>query len=42
MEMDQDTDFGWSPPEQKEKDLLGELWGLTRIAMRNWLRKPTA
>jgi hypothetical protein len=41
MEMDQDADFGWAPPEQKEKDLLGELWGLTRIAIRNWLKNPT-
>jgi hypothetical protein len=40
MEMDQDTDFGWAPPEQKEKDLLEELWGLTRIAVRNWLKNP--
>ncbi|HBI42287.1 MAG TPA: hypothetical protein DDY78_05435 [Planctomycetales bacterium] len=40
MEMDQDTDFGWAPPEQKEKDLMDELWGLTRIAMRNWLKNP--
>ncbi|HEV8524120.1 MAG TPA: hypothetical protein VGQ71_06435, partial [Terriglobales bacterium] len=37
MEMDQDSDFSWAPPEQKEKDLLEELWRLTRIAMRNWL-----
>jgi len=38
MEMDQDAHFGWAPPEQKEMDLMDELWGLTRIAMRNWLR----
>ena len=38
--MDQDSDFGWAPPEQNDKDLLEELWGLTRIAMRNWLRNP--
>ncbi len=41
MEMDQDTHFGWSPPEQKEMDLMNELWGLTRIAMRNWLKNPS-
>ena len=40
MEMDQDTHFGWSPPEQNERDLMDELWGLTRIAMRNWLKNP--
>lgn len=37
MEMDQDAHFGWAPPEQNERDLMDELWGLTRIAMRNWL-----
>ncbi len=40
MEMDQEGDFGWAPPEQHEKDLMQELWGLTRIAMRNWLKTP--
>ncbi|MGH7208416.1 MAG: hypothetical protein ACREIL_03425, partial [Nitrospiraceae bacterium] len=40
MEMDQDAHFGWAPPEQNEKDFIDELWGLTRIAMRNWLRNP--
>lgn len=40
MEMDQDAHFGWAPPEQKEKDLMDELWGLTRIGMRNWLKNP--
>ena len=41
MEMDQDVHFGWAPPEENERDLIGELWGLTRIAMRNWLKNPT-
>jgi len=40
MEMDQGADFGWAPPEQKEKDIMNELWGLTRIAVRNWLKNP--
>ena len=40
MEMDQDAHFGWAPPEQKERDLMDELWGLTRIAVRNWLKNP--
>ncbi len=40
MEMDQDAHFGWAPPEQNEKDLIYELWGLTRIAMRNWIKNP--
>lgn len=41
MEMDQGSDFGWAPPEQREKDLLNELWRLTRFAMRSWLKDPT-
>jgi hypothetical protein len=40
MEMDQDADFGWAPPEQQEKDLMQELWGLARIAIRNWIKNP--
>jgi len=40
MEMDQDAHFGWAPPQQKEKDFMNELWGLTRVAMRNWLKTP--
>ena len=38
MEMDRDTDFGWAPPEQREKDLMDELWALTSSAVRNWLK----
>ncbi len=41
MEMDQDAHFGWAPPEEKEEGLLRELWGLTQIAIRNWLQNPT-
>jgi hypothetical protein len=41
MEMDQDAHFGWAPPERKEEDLMDELWGLTRIAVRNWLKNPS-
>ena len=40
MRMDQDTDFGWGPPEQDEKDIMEELAGLTRMAVRNWLKNP--
>jgi hypothetical protein len=40
MEMDQDADFGWSPPEQNDKDIMEELWGLMRLALRNWLKTP--
>ena len=40
MQMDRDAHFGWAPPEQKERDLMDELWGLTRIAVRSWLKNP--
>ena len=40
MEMDQDAHFGWAPPEQKEKDLMDELWEVTQRAVRNWLKSP--
>jgi hypothetical protein len=42
MEMDQDAHFGWAPPEHNEEELLRELWGLTRIAMRNCLKNPNS
>src|SRR5207245_2007957 len=40
MQMDQDAYFGWDPVEFKEDELLRELWALTQVAMRNWLKSP--
>jgi len=40
MQLDQDLAFGWDPPEWKEHELYEELWGLTRVALRNWLKNP--
>jgi hypothetical protein len=40
MEVDQDASFGWAPPEQNDREILEELWRLTQIALRNWLRNP--
>jgi hypothetical protein len=40
MEMDQDDHFGWDPPKQNERDIIDELWALTRIAVRKWLKNP--
>jgi hypothetical protein len=40
MRLDQDLAFGWDPPQWNEYDLQNELWGITRIALRNWLRNP--
>jgi hypothetical protein len=42
MHLDQDLRFGWDPPEWNERELHRELWGLTRVALRNWLRNPPA
>jgi hypothetical protein len=40
MQLDQDLARGWDPPWWDERELHEELWGLTRIALRNWLRNP--
>lgn len=42
MQLDQDLAFGWDPPWWNELELHKELWGLTRIAVRNWLKNPPA
>jgi hypothetical protein len=44
MQLDQDYAFGaaWDPPQLIERDLHEELWSLTRIALRNWLKNPPA
>lgn len=38
MQLDQDIAFGWDPPGWDERELHEDLGGLTRIALRNWLR----
>jgi hypothetical protein len=40
MKMDEYTAFGWNPPEQHEQDIMRELWTLTQIAVRHWLKNP--
>jgi hypothetical protein len=42
MQMDQDLAFGWDPPGWNERELHRELWSITRLALRNWLRNPPA
>jgi len=42
MQLDQDLAFGWDPPWWNERELHEELWALTRIAIRNWLKNPPA
>jgi len=42
IQMDEDRAFGWDPPWWNERELYNELWGLTRIALRNWLKRPPA
>ena len=42
MQLDQDLTFGWDPPWWNEYELHEELWGLSRVALRNWLKEsPT-
>lgn len=40
MEMDEGINFGWWPTEYHEEWLMRDLWGLTKLSMRNWLRNP--
>ena len=40
IQLDQDIAFGWDPPWWNEFELYNELSGLTRVAVRNWLRNP--
>lgn len=42
MQLDQDRASGWDPPWWNEYELHTELWSLTRIALRNWLKNPPA
>ena len=41
MQLDQDFYSGWDPPGWNEKELNDELWGLTRVVLRNWLKNPS-
>ena len=34
--------FPWEPPEQNESGLHDELWSLTQLAMRNWLKATSS
>jgi hypothetical protein len=40
MSLDEEFAFGWTPWWWKERNLHEELWTVTRIAVRNWLRNP--
>jgi len=42
MQLDQDLAFGWDPPYWNERELHDELWRVTRVALRNWLKAPSA
>jgi hypothetical protein len=42
MQLDQNLAFGWDPPWWNERESHAELWGLTRIALRNWLKNSPA
>ncbi|HEY6248989.1 MAG TPA: hypothetical protein VI685_03455 [Candidatus Angelobacter sp.] len=40
MQLDQDVAFGWDPPGWNERELHQELWSLTHMALRSWLKNP--
>jgi hypothetical protein len=37
MQLDQQRGFGWDPPGWDEQEIHRKLWGVTRLALRNWL-----
>jgi hypothetical protein len=39
-QMDLNLAFGFSPPDFNEGELHRELWSITRLALRNWLKDP--
>ena len=41
MQLDQDRHFGVDPPGWDQTELHRELWSLTKIAARNWLKDPS-
>jgi hypothetical protein len=40
MQLDQDLAFGLDPSDFNEAELHRELWSITRLALRNWLKNP--
>ena len=42
MQLDQDIAFGWDPHWRDEGELQEDLWGLTRVALRNWPKEQPA
>jgi hypothetical protein len=41
MRIDTDIALGWDPPWWDERELHEEMWTVTRVAVRNWLRNPS-
>jgi hypothetical protein len=41
IQMDQEGYFGWAPPARNDDEMMRELWSLTRLAIRNWLKTPS-
>lgn len=40
MQLDQDLLIGgWDPPKRNERELHDELWEITQVALRNWLKQ---
>ena len=42
MLFDENRVFGWDPPGSNQTDLHNELWSLTRMAARNWLKSANS
>jgi hypothetical protein len=41
IQLDRDRALGWDPPWWNEREIQWELWGVTRVALRNWLKNPS-
>jgi hypothetical protein len=42
ISFDEGRAFGWDPPWRDQNELHTELWGITRIAVRNYMLNPGA
>lgn len=42
MQIDKALDFGWDPPYLEQMEMIRELSGVAKVAMRHWLRNPPA
>ncbi len=42
VDIDQDHAFGWDPSWENQRRVIDGLWLLSQLALRNWLKDPSA